>query len=193
MYMQIWSSILVALSLSMDNFAVTIAAGCAEHCRLRVRTVLGVSFAFALAHFVMFSSGWLCGAQLGKHIDRFDHWIAFAVLAFIGGRMIKGAFEPVKEDAPLDVCRLNTPKTIIALAVATSLDALLAGVGLSFTPASFGLTTGALAVSVMLTSCCGFWLGAQLGRRFGKTMEALGGLALVGIGVKLLLGGLGIW
>lgn len=193
MYMQIWSSILVALSLSMDNFAVTIAAGCAEHCRLRVRTVLGVSFAFALAHFVMFSSGWLCGAQLGKHIDRFDHWIAFAVLAFIGGRMIKGAFEPVKEDSSLDVCRLNTPKTIIALAVATSLDALLAGVGLSFTPASFGLTTGALAVSVMLTSCCGFWLGAQLGRRFGKTMEALGGVALVGMGVKLLLGGLGIW
>ncbi len=193
MYMQIWSSILVALSLSMDNFAVTIAAGCAEHCRLRVRTVLGVSFAFALAHFVMFASGWLCGAQLGKHIDRFDHWIAFAILAFIGGRMIKGAFEPVKEDSSLDVCRLNTPKTIIALAVATSLDALLAGVGLSFTPASFGLTTGALAVSVMLTSCCGFWLGAQLGRRFGKTMEALGGVALVGMGVKLLLGGLGIW
>lgn len=193
MYMLIWSSLLVALSLSMDNFAVTIAAGCAEHCRLRVRTVLGVSFAFALAHFVMFSAGWVCGAQLGKHIDRFDHWIAFAVLAFIGGRMIKGSFEPVQAEAEPAVCRLNTPKTILALAVATSLDALLAGVGLSFTPAPFWLMTGALAACVLITSCCGFWLGAQLGRRFGKIMEALGGAALVFIGLKLLLEGLGIW
>lgn len=193
MCMQIWSSLLVALSLSMDNFAVTIAAGCAEHCRLRMRTVLGVSLSFALAHFVMFSAGWLCGAQLGKHIDRFDHWIAFAVLAFIGGRMIKGAFEPVTEEESSQLCRLNTPKTILALAIATSLDALLAGVGISFTPAPFGLTVGALAVCVLATSCCGFWLGAQLGRRFGKVMEALGGAALVGIGLKLLLEGLGIW
>lgn len=193
MYMQIWSSLLVALSLSMDNFAVTIAAGCAEHCRLRVRTVLGVSFSFALAHFIMFSSGWLCGAQLGKHIDRFDHWIAFAVLAFIGGRMIKGSFERAESAAASNLCSLNTSKTILALSIATSLDALLAGVGLSFTPAPFGLTAAALAACVMVTSCCGFWLGAQLGRRFGKIMEALGGVALVFIGLKLLLGGLGIW
>lgn len=191
--MQIWSSLLVAMSLSMDNFAVTIAAGCAEHCRLRIRTVLAVSLSFALAHFVMFSAGWLCGAQLGKHIDRFDHWIAFAVLAFIGGRMIKGAFEPPQKDESAELCRLNTPKTIVALAIATSLDALLAGVGISFTPAPFGLTAGALAVCVLVTSCSGFWLGALLGRRFGKVMEALGGGALVFIGVKLLLEGLGIW
>lgn len=193
MYMLILSGLLVALSLSMDNFAVTIAAGCAEHCRLRARTVWGVSAAFAAAHFVMFAAGWFCGEQLGRWIDRFDHWIAFAVLVFIGARMVCGAFGKKDDEEASALCRLNTAKTILALAVATSLDALLVGVALSLTDTPFWLTILTLSVCVFGTSCTGFWLGAQLGRRFGKIMEALGGVALAGIGTKLLLGGLGIW
>lgn len=104
--------------------------------------------------------------------------------------MVKGAFGPAEENPEL--CRLNTFRTVIALAVATSLDALLAGVALSLTAASLPVTAAALTVCVLLTSCCGFFLGAQLGRRFGKIMEALGGVALIGIGGKLLLSGLGI-
>ena len=99
----------------MDNFAVTIAAGCAEHCRLRARTVWGVSAAFAAAHFVMFAAGWFCGEQLGRWIDRFDHWIAFAVLVFIGVRMVCGAFGKKDDEEASALCRLNTAKTILAL------------------------------------------------------------------------------
>lgn len=193
MYMLILSGLLVALSLSTDNFAVTIAAGCAEHCRLRARTVWGVSAAFAAAHFVMFTAGWLCGEQLGRWIDRFDHWVAFAVLVFIGARMVRGAFEKQADKEASALCRLNTAKTVVALAIATSLDALLVGVALSLTDAPFWLTVITLTFCVLGTSCLGFWLGAKLGRSFGKIMEALGGVALAGIGTKLLLGGLGIW
>lgn len=193
MYMLILSGLLVALSLSMDNFAVTIAAGCAEHCRLRARTVWGVSAAFAAAHFVMFTAGWLCGEQLGRWIDRFDHWVAFAVLVFIGARMVRGAFEKQADKEASALCRLNTAQTVVALAIATSLDALLVGVALSLTDAPFWLTVITLTFCVLGTSCLGFWLGAKLGHSFGKIMEALGGVALAGIGTKLLLGGLGIW
>lgn len=193
MYMLILSGLLVALSLSMDNFAVTIAAGCAEHCRLRARTVWGVSAAFAAAHFVMFTAGWLCGEQLGRWIDRFDHWVAFAVLVFIGARMVRSAFEKQADKEASALCRLNTAQTVVALAIATSLDALLVGVALSLTDAPFWLTVITLTFCVLGTSCLGFWLGAKLGRSFGKIMEALGGVALAGIGTKLLLGGLGIW
>ena len=193
MYMLILSGLLVALSLSMDNFAVTIAAGCAEHCRLRARTVWGVSAAFTAAHFVMFTAGWLCGEQLGRWIDRFDHWVAFAVLVFIGARMVRGAFEKQADKEASALCRLNTAQTVVALAIATSLDALLVGVALSLTDAPFWLTVITLTFCVLGTSCLGFWLGAKLGRSFGKIMEALGGVALAGIGTKLLLGGLGIW
>ena len=82
----------------MDNFAVTIAAGCAEHCRLRARTVWGVSAAFAAGHFVMFAAGWFCG----------EHWIAFAVLVFIGVRMVCGAFGKKDDEEASALCRLNT-------------------------------------------------------------------------------------
>lgn len=188
--MNILSSILVALGLSMDNFAVTIASGCANHRAIRQRYILSVSFLFALAHFVMFSAGWLCGAGVGKYISAVDHWIAFAILIFIGGRMIKESYGA--KDGP-DMCTVQSFKTILVLSVATSLDALVVGVGLAFTDAPFWLTVGVLSVCVLVTSYAGFYLGTFLGRKFGKIMEVLGGLALICIGVKLLLDGLGIW
>lgn len=188
--MNILSSLLVALGLSMDNFAVTIASGCASRRQIKQRYILTVSSLFALAHFIMFSAGWLCGAGVGKYISAVDHWIAFAILIFIGGRMIKESRGA--KDGP-DVCTVHSFKTILMLSVATSLDALVVGVGLAFTAAPFWLTVGTLTACVLFTSYAGFYLGSFLGRRFGKVMEVLGGLSLVCIGVKLLLEGLGIW
>lgn len=188
--MNILSSLLVALGLSMDNWAVTIASGC-SHCEAIAKAyIFKVSALFAAAHFVMFSGGWLCGAGVGKYIGAVDHWIAFAILLFIGARMVK---ESREEKAEEQACVLHSFKTLCALAVATSLDALLVGMGLAFTAAPFWATVLTLTVCVFATSWSGFYVGAYLGRKFGKVMEALGGVVLILIGVKLLLEGVGIW
>lgn len=188
--MNILSALLVALGLSMDNLAVTIASGCSHHNAISKTYIFKVSALFALAHLGMFLVGWLCGAGLGRYIGAVDHWIAFFILVFIGARMMKEA-RGAKEGT--DVCTLHSFKTLFALSVATSLDALLVGMGLAFTDAPFWITVWTLAACVFVTSWTGFYLGAFLGRKFGKVMEALGGAVLMLIGLKLLLEGVGIW
>ena len=188
--MNILSSLLVALGLSMDNWAVTIASGCSHREAIAKAYIFKVSALFAAAHFVMFSGGWLCGAGVGKYIGAVDPWIAFAILLFSGARMVK---ESREEKAEEQACVLHSFKTLCALAVATSLDALLVGMGLAFTAAPFWATVLTLTVCVFATSWSGFYVGAYLGRKFGKVMEALGGVVLILIGVKLLLEGVGIW
>lgn len=189
-YMNILSGLLVGLGLSMDNFAVTIAAGCCHRKKLSFGYAASVSAVFSLAHFVMFGAGWMCGAAIGGYISSVDHWLAFAILAYIGGHMI---YSSRKEEPGPDVCAARTLKTLLMLSVATSMDALAVGVGLALTDASFWLTAGMLCVCVWVTGWAGFYLGAWLGRRFGKWMETLGGTVLACIGIKLLLEGVGIW
>ena len=184
--------ILIGVGLSMDAFAVSICKGLSTQ-RLKPSHYLIIGAWFGGFQALMPAIGYLLGATFEKYITAFDHWIAFAVLVFIGARMVCGAFGKQDDEEASALCRLNTAKTILALAIATSLDALLVGVALSLTDTPFWLTILTLSVCVFGTSCTGFWLGAQLGRRVGKIMEALGGVALAGIGTKLLLGGLGIW
>ena len=188
--MVLLSAILVALGLSMDNLAVTVAAGCAAHGRIPVRDEIKASVSFTLAHVVMFCGGWGLGIGVGHYIAVLDHWLAFGILTFIGVKMIKESFSSHGEE---HLPPVMNGRTLVWLALATSVDAWLVGMGLSFTRAPFVLTLTAMAVSVFCTSWAGFYFGAWLGQKFGKRMEALGGMALVGIGVKLLLEGLGIW
>jgi len=173
----------------MDNLAVTIAAGCSRKARFSVRQIVFISSSFALAHVLMFSTGWLGGWELGQRINRWDHWIAFFLLAFVGLKMIKEAFE--EEHAPSLEGRLSWQH--LTIAVATSLDALGVGVALSLESAPFWMTLIFMAICVFLTSCAGFWLGRLLGKKFGTIMEVSGGMVLVGLGTKILLSGLGIW
>lgn len=186
--MNVLSSFIVALSLSMDNFAVTIASGCCSGGKLRPGYILSVSFCFVLAHILMLSVGWLGGQGLGRWIHHIGYWVAFGVLVWIGGKMVKEALSKKAEN----VCRILPLKTIFVLAVATSLDALLVGMALSLTAAPFIETLCFMAGCVLVTSISGFYLGHLLGRRFGTIMEVSGGVALAAIGVRVLLSGLGI-
>lgn len=187
--MNILSSFLVALGLSMDNLAVTISAGCTRSRHSCMRLIVQVSLLFALMHFVMFAAGFEGGVLL--HAGRTaGAWVACVILVFIGGRMMKEAFVP----APETTCPIFTSlKTQLALAVATSLDALFVGAGMSLVKAPFWQTQIFLVLCVFSTSLCGFYLGGYLGKKFGRNMEIAGGAVLMLLGVKVLLEGVGIW
>ena len=178
------SSFLIALGLSMDNFAVTLACGCSRSGHLPVGRVLWVGCCFTLAHIVMLSAGWFGGWELGQFIDSWDHWIAFLMLVFIGCKMIK---ESLENKPGLDLEKVFSLRLMLFLSVATSVDALGVGVALSLENAPFWMTLLFMASCVFVTSCVGFVLGQLLGRRFGKIMEVAGGVVLIGIGIKLLL------
>ena len=187
--MNILSSFLVALGLSMDNLAVTISAGCARSRHSCMRLIIQVSLLFTLAHFVMFCIGFEGGILLnaGRVLGG---WVACVILVIIGVRMIKEALSSKDEV----LCPIFTSlKTQLALAVATSLDALFVGAGMSLVGTPFWQTQIFLMLCVFITSCCGFYLGSYLGKKFGHNMEIAGGVVLIVLGAKVLLEGVGIW
>ncbi|MBQ8033313.1 MAG: manganese efflux pump [Elusimicrobiaceae bacterium] len=186
--MNICVSFLIALSLSMDNLAVTVSAGCSRQLVGHRRTVWQISFLFALAHFVMFSIGYEGGILL--HAGRLiGGWIAGIILCFIGGKMIHSAY---REAPSVHDKILSSLYTQLLLAVDTSVDALLVGAGLALSLASFWQTNLFLVICVFGTSLCGFYLGRYLGQKFGRAVEVAGGLVLVGFGAKMLLEATGI-
>lgn len=188
--MNILSCLLVALGLSMDNSAVTAAYGCVHQRRASAAYILRVSTAFTLAHFTMFSLGWLLGDGIGHYVGKIAPWIACAILVGIGGHMIKESLEENAESALPEVLSL---KVLLGLAVATSIDAWMVGMGMGVVYAPFLLTLILMCVCVFITSWGGFYVGALLGNRFGRRVGIGGGIALMLVGVKVLLEGLGIW
>ena len=171
----------------MDNLAVTVSAGCSRSKQHGICKIVQVSVWFVLAHFVMFSLGFEGGvlAHAGRTLGA---WVACGILVFIGVRMIINAHA-----AENDSSIFTSFKTQLALAVATSLDALFVGAGLALVQAPFWQTQLALMSCVFVTSLGGFYLGHCLGKRLGPKMEIAGGCVLVVLGVKVLLEGVGIW
>ena len=188
--MNIWSSFLVAIGLSMDNLAVTIAAGCNRELRNQAHRLWQISLLFALAHFAMFAVGFQGGVLL--HIGRMvGPWLACLILAGVGGHMLWQALHRTPADCRPHI--FDSLKTQVFLALATSVDALLVGAGTAFGTIDFWQTAGILILCVFITSWVGFYLGNHLGHKLGYMMEATGGAVLIFLGVKVLLEGVGIW
>jgi len=180
-----WSSILgIAVALAMDAFAVALAAGAVLN-PITGRHLFRLGFHFGLFQALMPIAGWALGLTVQKWISEYDHWIAFGLLAFVGGRMIVEALEEDEEEsAPTDPTR---GLTMVMLSVATSIDAFAVGLSLAMLGVSvwlpsvvIGLVAGALTVTGML-------LGRRLGDNWGKRVEVCGGLVLCLIGLKILL------
>jgi len=181
------TSLLMALGLSMDAFAVSVSNGiCIPE--MKVRYALRAALAFGLFQFFMPIVGWALGGAFREHIEHIDHWIAFGLLAFVGGKMI---FEALRIEAP--DCALDKSKgilhlgTLLVLAVATSIDAL--AVGLSLSVLGRPILGPALLIGVVtfLVSFMGCEFGRRIGARFERWAELAGGVVLIGIGVKILL------
>lgn len=172
----------IALALAMDAFAVALAAGAVLNPLTR-RHLFRLGFHFGLFQALMPIGGWLIGITVQKWISAYDHWIAFVLLAFVGGRMILEAFGEKDDTAVSDPTR---GFTMVMLSVATSIDALAVGLSLAmlgvsvWRPATvIGIVAGVLTVSGML-------MGRRLGDRWGKRVEVCGGLVLCIIGLKIL-------
>lgn len=174
--------LLLALGLAMDSTAVSAARGAAVD-ELRGRDIALVGGLFGGFHALMPTVGWLAGSQLGALIETWDHWFAFAVLGVIGVRTIVQAFQAQADI----VANPLAPGVVLGLAVATSLDALAIGVTLPMLDASPVLAIATIASVTGLASVAALLVGRWLHKSLGRAAGVLGGLALVGIGTKILV------
>ena len=181
------SYILVAIGLAMDAFAVSISSGiCIPD--LRPRHALRAAAAFGLFQFLMPVAGWLLGSTFSGLIQGFDHWIAFGLLAIVGGKMIFEAIKARNEEACEDdgkAASILSLPGLLVLSVATSIDAL--AVGLSYSVLGTPILLPAAIIGLVTFALCvvGCEFGKRIGAKFERWATLAGGLVLVGIGAKI--------
>lgn len=175
---------LLSVGLAMDCFAVSIA-GSVAHGRYDWPKMLRMACMFGLFQGAMPLVGWLAGVGFAEQIAKIDHWLAFGILSFLGGKM---ALESLRGDAHDDT---RTPfgsfKMLLLMAVATSIDAL--ATGLIFVPLGNLVYTavGIIALGSFLFTLAGCVVGITFGKRFKLNVELIGGIILFGIGLKILI------
>ena len=175
--MSLFDILLLSVALAMDCFTISIVSGLILG-RKEWATILRLSFLFGLFQAAMPFFGWLATSHFSQYIEAYDHWIAFAMLAFLGGKMIIESFKPEAHQ----VFNPRRLRTQLLLAVATSIDAL--AVGISLAEPLFWIGVGSFVFGVV---------GHLLGLRFGNMVrrrlrpELIGGLILLFIGIKILL------
>jgi putative Mn2+ efflux pump MntP len=181
------SILLIGVSLSLDAFAVSVSSGISDR-GINVFHMLRASFFFGAFQFVMPVIGWRLGNAFVSSITAFDHWIACALLAFIGGKMLVSALpRKNRERAVKNGVDIQSLGNLFVLAVATSIDAL--AVGLTFSMVNRGIYLPALIIGCVTFGVCflGFQCGKKIGRVFETGSQLAGGIILIGIGVKILL------
>jgi manganese efflux pump family protein len=175
--------ILLAIGLSLDAFAV--ALGSSSNGQIKgKRPAFRLSFHFALFQGLMPIIGWTIGNRVDNLIKLVDHWIAFFLLLFVGGKMIYESFNTEKKEQ-----KSNPTKgwTLVMLSVATSIDALVVGFSLALMRMDIWYPSLIIGFTTGILSLIGIYFGVKLGSLFGKRMELLGGLIIIGIGLKILL------
>ncbi|MFQ3546713.1 MAG: manganese efflux pump MntP family protein [Termitinemataceae bacterium] len=185
-------TLLIALGLSMDAFAVSVSSAlCASP--LESRYILRGSLAFGIFQCIMPIIGWFLGTYTRSYIQMFDHWVAFGLLAFIGLKMIHEALVPeptaCEDDEPsqsLKKTDIRNSYTLLTLAVATSIDALAVGFSYSILGKAIWAPSVVIGTITFCISLLGFEFGKRIGFLLEKRAELLGGLVLVGIGIKIL-------
>lgn len=174
--------IITAVALSMDAFAVAIGKG------LSVQTVTPKHGAVTGAYFGGFQAlmpliGYFLASFFAAQIRAFDHWIAFGLLALIGGNMLREALSGDEEEFNCSFC----PRAMLPLAVATSIDALAAGVSFAVTGANIWIAIVCIGVTTFAFSAVGVRIGNLFGAKYKNKAELAGGLILIAMGVKILI------
>jgi len=181
--MEILTIVLIAVGLAMDAFAVSVVTG-SVYKELHVKHALRMALFFGGFQAIMPIIGSLAGLGLKQYIAAYDHWIAFCLLAFVGGKMILEAFEIKSAEKNLDPSNLLI---VLTLSVATSIDALAVGFTLSLLVASLTFAVSLIGLVTFALSYAGVSVGKRFGHFFEAKIEVLGGLILLGIGIKILI------
>jgi len=200
--MDIIAFVAIALGLSIDAFAVSLTNSVVIK-GLELKYGLRMAVFFGLFQMVMPVIGWAAGSTFARYITGFDHWIAFGLLAFIGGRMLWMAIAEIREErriarngeaASTEVgctdgdgkdCR-HVP-TLLMLSIATSIDALAVGLSFAFIQVSIILPVILIGVITFVVCLAAYFIGTRLGHHIKFKLELVGGLVLIGIGLKILI------
>lgn len=181
--MDIFTILLIGLGLSMDAFSVSVTDGIVLK-KPKPLESAKISLFFGGFQFVMPCIGYILASSFSKYITAFDHWIAFLLLAFIGGKMIYEAICEKEEDG--EIKNPLSSSTLLVLAIATSIDAL--AVGVTFATMAVSVLWASLIIGIMtfIISFAGVYIGSRFGNLLGNKAEIVGGIVLIGIGVKIL-------
>ncbi|MCE1155922.1 MAG: manganese efflux pump MntP family protein [Bacteroidales bacterium] len=179
--MNLYSLFLIALSLSFDTFAVSVSAGL---CKKDIRFFPATRIALTLAVFqgAMPVAGWIGGSQFARIIGDYDHWISLTLFSLIGLKMIVEAFKNPDEKSFNPLQRT----VILGIALATSIDALVVGVSMAFFTVDILLAATIIGIVTFFAAMIGMLLGKHVNGRFGRKVEILGGIILIGIGIQIL-------
>jgi putative Mn2+ efflux pump MntP len=180
--MELITIIVIAVGLAMDAFVVSIVSG-GTYRKLRVKHALRMALFFGAFQAFMPLIGSLAGLSLKECIQDYDHWVAFALLAAVGGKMIYESFKIKSVEENPDPSNIFV---LLVLSVATSIDALAIGITLSLITSSIALAVTIIGLITFALSYAGILIGKKFGHFFENKLEALGGIILIGIGIKIL-------
>ena len=182
--MNFLSVLLIALGLSADCFAVALSGSISMRTVSRLQ-ILRTSLAFGLFQALMPVLGWLAGRTVVELIADYDHWVAFILLALIGGRMIWESFR--SRDSRTERTDITKGILLLTLSVATSIDALAVGLTFAFLEVNIVMAVSTIGLVAFVATAIGFLLGRKAGNLIGRRAEAIGGVVLIGIGLRILL------
>ena len=191
--MGLLSILLLGVGLSLDTFAVSLTLGCFSE-RITSRQRIRFLVTIGMFHFLMILAGWTFGESISGLIADYDHWIAFVLLGFVGGKMIQEGCSPAKESAPTS--DLLSLRNTLLLGLALSIDALISGFSLGLIKVALlsgsqfkNILISALLIGITaaLISAIGLRIGRFASSRLGPKAEIFGGIILIGIGVKIVI------
>lgn len=184
--------LLMGVGLAMDAFAVSICKGLSMR-KVNKKQCLVIGLFFGGFQALMPFIGWVLGSQFEQYITSIDHWIAFILLGFIGGKMVVEAIR--EKDEAVEVGKMDPPldlKEMFILAIATSIDALAVGITFAFLQVPIIEAISIIGITTFVISVIGVYVGNFFGNRYKKKAELAGGMILILIGLKILLEHLGI-
>lgn len=184
--------VLMGIGLAMDAFAVSVCKGLAMR-KVNKKQAITIGIFFGGFQALMPFIGWILGRQFEQYITDIDHWIAFILLGFIGGKMILEAIKP--EESSVEIEKMDPPlniKELVILAIATSIDALAVGITFAFLDYPIAEAIAIIGIVTLVICIIGVYVGNFFGNKYKNKAEFAGGLILVLLGLRILLTHLGI-